>query len=48
MASPEALAAFGGVSAIPTLVFVDSAGNIREVTTGGMSASELKRKIASL
>ena len=48
MASPEALRAFGGVSAIPTLVFVDSGGKIREVTTGTMSAGGLKRKIQGM
>jgi thiol-disulfide isomerase/thioredoxin len=48
MASPEALNAFGGVTAIPTLVFVDSGGNIRGVTTGTMSAGELKKKVEGL
>lgn len=48
MASPEALRAFGGVSAIPTLVFVDSEGNIREVTQGALSGAQLRKKIQGL
>jgi len=48
MSSPEALAAFGGVSSIPTLVFVDSLGQIRDVEQGVQSASELRRRVMGL
>ncbi len=48
MSTSEALKAFGGVSAIPTLVFVDSTGQIRDVSTGVHSASELKRRVQGL
>jgi len=48
VATPEALQAFGGVSAIPTLVFVDASGQIRDVETGLQSARDLKRRVAGL
>lgn len=48
MYSSEALRAFGGVSSIPTLVFVDPNGQIRDVSTGVHSATELKRRVQGL
>lgn len=48
MSSPEALQAFGGVRSIPTLVFVDPAGRVRDVGVGVHSASELKRRVLGL
>lgn len=48
MAPPETLAAFGGVTAVPTLVFVDASGAIRGVASGVHSASLLKARVAEL
>lgn len=48
MYSSEALHAFGGVSQIPTLVFVDASGQIRDVSTGVHSESELRRRVQGL
>lgn len=48
MAPPETLAAFGGVQAVPTLVFVDAKGTIRGVETGVHSAGTLRARISEL
>jgi thiol-disulfide isomerase/thioredoxin len=48
MAPPETLVAFGGVTAVPTLVFVDASGAIRGVASGVHSASLLKARVAEL
>ncbi|MGE3109859.1 MAG: TlpA family protein disulfide reductase [Phycisphaerales bacterium] len=48
MATSDTLRAFGGVTAIPTLVFVDPSGQIRDVSTGVHSSSELRRRVLGL
>lgn len=48
MSTPELLREFGGVSAIPTLVFVDAQGRIRHVASGVHSARELRRRVQGL
>lgn len=48
LAPPELQAAVGGISAVPTLVFVDAAGEIRGVAQGVHSARELRARIAEL
>lgn len=48
MAPPETLGAFGGVTAVPTLVFVDASGAIRGVASGVHSASLLRARVAEL
>lgn len=48
MAPPETIAAFGGVAAVPTLVFVDATGIIRGVASGVHSASLLSARVDEL
>lgn len=48
MAPPETIAAFGGVSAVPTLVFVDAEGALRGVGVGVHSASVLRARLDEL
>ncbi len=48
MATPELQAALGGISAVPTLVFVDAKGTVRGVESGIHSASRLRARIAEL
>ena len=48
MAPAETIAAFGGVSAVPTLVFVDAGGAIRGVSAGVHDASLLRARVAEL
>jgi cytochrome c biogenesis protein CcmG/thiol:disulfide interchange protein DsbE len=48
MAPEETLDSFGGVSAVPTLVFVDAQGAIRGVEAGVHSASLLRARIDEL
>lgn len=48
LAPPELQAAMGGISAVPTLVFVGGAGEIRGVAQGVHSARELRARVAEL
>lgn len=48
MSTPEILREFGGVSAIPTLVFIDAQGRIRDIGSGVHSARELRRRVKGL
>ncbi len=48
MAPPETQQAFGGIQAVPTLVFVDATGKIRGVESGVHSAGLLRARVAEL
>jgi len=48
MATPEAIRAFGSPAGIPTLVFISSDGQIRDVVTGAQSAGRLKKRLAAI
>ena len=45
MSKPEIESAYGGVSAIPVTVILDSKGNLIEKIVGGVSESEMEAKI---
>lgn len=47
MATDE-LSRLFNVSAIPTLVFVDAQGNVREVVTGSLDAAAIRTRLAKL
>jgi thiol-disulfide isomerase/thioredoxin len=48
MAPPETRQAFGGIEAVPTLIFVDASGRIRGVESGVHSAGLLRARLAEL
>ena len=48
MATQELVRTVGGVEALPTLVWVDAAGNIREVTVGALTAEEVRQRYRKL
>jgi thiol-disulfide isomerase/thioredoxin len=48
LAPPELQAAVGGISAVPTLVFVDATGAIRGVEEGVQSARRLRARLAEI
>lgn len=48
MAPPETQQAFGGITSVPTIIFVDAAGAIRGVGEGVHSASLLRARLHEL
>ncbi len=48
MATQELLHAVGGVEALPTLVWVDAQGQIRELTVGTLTAEQVRARYRAL
>jgi len=48
MATAELLRAAGGVEALPTLVWVDARGQIRDVTVGALTAEQVRARLREL
>jgi len=48
MATHELLSEFGDIRAIPTLIFVDSQGRVRDIATGVQSARDLRRRVQGM